>query len=126
MMTRNQKDFWKFWTLSLFIAAAASVHRQTYRYVESSLGALWHAKLTRIFHRLYFRKMNYYALSQGPPLPLLSLPSNALAGAANRSDSSIPDVVERLTSDVKDVTQQASFLPSLSCSFHTFCITSSR
>mmetsp|Transcript_17915 Transcript_17915/g.50472 ORF Transcript_17915/g.50472 Transcript_17915/m.50472 type:complete len:1265 (+) Transcript_17915:174-3968(+) len=95
MMTRNQRHFWRAWWASLGLTVATSLHRQTYKYVENSLGVQWREKLTAILSRMYFRNMNYYALSQG---------------ASGMSGSTIADPAERITSDVKEVTEQMSLV----------------
>ena len=58
MMTRNQKDFWRLWKISLVIALAKSIHRQTYKYFEAGLGAIWRTQLTKQIHDLYFKKFS--------------------------------------------------------------------
>eukprot|EP00510_Aplanochytrium_minuta_P005739 CAMPEP_0184010874 /NCGR_PEP_ID=MMETSP0954-20121128/3484_1 /TAXON_ID=627963 /ORGANISM="Aplanochytrium sp, Strain PBS07" /LENGTH=227 /DNA_ID=CAMNT_0026290569 /DNA_START=24 /DNA_END=704 /DNA_ORIENTATION=+ len=95
MMTRGQAEFWKLWRYSLVMAAIASVHRQTYKYFESSLGLLWQKKLTKMLHQKYFSNSNYYAVAQG----------GAIGGQVNIKD---PD--ERIVSDVKDVADQMSLV----------------
>lgn len=93
MMTRDQADFWRLWRRSLAMACVASLHRQTYKYFEASLGTIWQHKLTSILHRQYFSATAYYAVAQG-------------AAAAGHPLITDPD--ERITSDVAQVAQQMS------------------
>ena len=59
MMTRNQPEFWRLWKASLALATVVSIHRNTYKYFEQSLGLVWQRKLTRMLHDEYFKGSIY-------------------------------------------------------------------
>lgn len=95
MMTRNQNEFWRLWRLSFIMAMIASIHRQTYKFFESSLGKIWHEKLVNLVHTSYFKASTYYAIAQG---------------GAEDGKVEIPDPDERISSDISQVANQMSLV----------------
>lgn len=91
MMTRDQKEFWSLFRQTGLLALVATFHRNTYKYTEERLSAVWKQKLTAMIHRKYFKDNNFYNISQ----------LSAMTGE-------FKDIDSRISEDVKTVSKQMS------------------
>jgi ABC-type uncharacterized transport system fused permease/ATPase subunit len=89
MMTRDQTEFWRLFRQTAMLAGVSTVHRNTYKYTEERLSAVWKKKLTTIVHKKYFKDNNYYNVSQ-------------LAAVTGE----FKDVDARISDDIKTVSSQ--------------------
>eukprot|EP00659_Diplonema_papillatum_P008489 gene8489-13107_t len=106
-MTRDQTEFWAGWRQQLKLSVVSCVHRQTYKYVETSLAVAWRKKLTRVIHEKYFHGKNYYLLAQQS-----AQGETESERETKNKGPSVDDPDERISEDAKEVATQLA---------HVFC-----